>query len=496
MTHGSGGVAAGRGRWALGAALAAVAGASAVAWVVRVWYALGYAYQLNYTDGTAANWAAWAETGLRLYPPVTDGPFIHHAYMPLFQGIVHLFGRAGVHSLPALRVVAILPALATAAVLYAVVRRRAGGWVLPLCAAGLWLSWPATYVFSVMVRPEFLGILFAACGMARLRATWWGVAEAVGWFGAAVLCKQPFILAGFSAGIWLLLHNRRAALGFAAGMAVLGVAVWGGARWATGPWFWWHTVVATNNAWDGAPVVRWLTYHATHVAVPVGMAAVACVGEMRRREVSPWAIYFIGAWLSTLLVGKVGADLHYFAEPALPTLVLAASAAAALSTSGTARTVIIGAVLAAGTVAPLLHWPGVRPIYRYDWTPTPEARRERDAVVDWIRAQPGEVLCLDQELVVRAGKRCWIQPWMFAILAREGTFDEKPLLAQVDARQFGAILLPHRVEQYERIGPAQVFYSPGFNAAVAAHYDLQGVLPRADGRPWWYCYVPAPGPGA
>ncbi len=472
----------------LGALLVATGALSVAAWAVRTGIVLRYPYQLDYMEGAALNWAAWAQAGLGLYHPIGDGPFVHHPYMPLYMGLVNACGRLGWVNLPTMRLVSVLPTAGTAVVLAIVVRRRAGGWVVPLLAAGLWLSWPAVYVYGVLVRPEPLAVFLSTCGFARLRATPRGATEAVLWFGLAILCKQPYLFTAMVAGVWLLLTDRRVALRYAVGMALFGAAMLALTWWRTGTNFWWHTVVATNNQWTWGPVLRWARFNATHLAVPVLLAAAATVRDIRSRSVSPWGVYFVGAWLITFTVGKDGSALHYFVEVGAPTAVMAAAAAARIAQRTQLRWLFAAAALAVGAVVPLRHWPGRIPIYRYDFTPTPDVRAERDAVVAWVRGQPGNVLCYDLDLVALAGQACALQPWMFATLQREGLWDEAPLLAQVRAGDFAAILLPYPAHLYAQLPAVAVMYSPGFNAAVVERYRLETVLPYGDGRPWWYCY--------
>ena len=100
----------------------------------------------------------------------------------------------------------------------------------------------------------------------------------------------------------------------------LGAAL-AGAYILTGGWFFWHTVVANTNPFDGDNFRAMLGAFLHFNGVPLLAATALFTLPLHPRE-RVWRLYFVGALLTLPGFGKVGASSNYWLEATAATAAL------------------------------------------------------------------------------------------------------------------------------------------------------------------------------
>jgi hypothetical protein len=225
-----------------------------------------------------------------------------------------------------LRQLALVATLFTAALVLVIVRVEAGGWTLPLAAAGLSLAGPALFGSAPgAARPESIALLLVLLGFATLRLTM-GV---LGALAAALLLAAAFFL--HAPAVWFIVaamlslacEDRRRCTAFT---VVALVAVGGGTLALSrllGPWF-------TFAAWE-APLrelaagsdgmLRFAADHLLGRLAPFVLVAVLSFALTTQ----PWNERR-GIWMWLALAGvaaSLGAPSHDAAEVSLRASILA-----------------------------------------------------------------------------------------------------------------------------------------------------------------------------
>jgi hypothetical protein len=171
----------------------------------------------------------------------------------------------------------------------------------------------------------------------------------------------------------------------------------------------------------------------------------------RRRAVGLLALYWIATLLPLLGLAKVGSNYNYWIEFAGPTAVFAAvglvgaldrqSSAAARGQQ--AALVLVAANLALLTVllGPSLLSASLR--HARDDT----ARTQFAALVERVRAEPGEVLAAPLDVVSLAGRRVLFEPYIFSLWFSAGEWDPAPLINRICEHDVALLVLDRSVDQ-------------------------------------------------
>ncbi len=452
---------------ALGIALAAGVGVFAF----RAVLALQASLSLDYTEGPLLNQARLLLAGRPLYrADLTDYPYTVTNYPPLYPMAVALVGRLLGFSYATGRIVSVLASFGCGLALFLIVLRLTGDRAAAAVAVGLFLSFPFVVYWGSLGRVDMMALAFSLWGIwaAVLRPdSWKGLGLSLLLLIAAIYTRQSYLLAAPLAVILgLAVRDRRRALLFAAGLAAAVLSLFGLLQWRTGGGFYFHTVVANANPLLIRRAVESMVFTLYRAAplIVVLLPEVLCFA--RRRESPLWLPvgYLVGGSLSALTIGKAGSNVNYFLE-----WVAAASIVVGVGIARWRREMpvnirlmplsllVLQAIWAAYT-----SYGYIRDIQMH-WTLEPEVRRLENMVC----TAPGPVLASEMlSVIVVCGRELLLQPLEYTLLATEGKWDQRPLVADIKAGKFSLILIEKEQDRW----------TPEMWAAIQERYEPETVL--------------------
>ncbi|MEA3035686.1 MAG: hypothetical protein QOH04_1451 [Sphingomonadales bacterium] len=437
----------------------ALLGFSALRLLLVAAKALFFPYELDYGEGIV-----WQQMLLifqgRSYGPIDGFPAIVFHYPPVFHAAAYALSATGLDPLSAGRLVSLLATLACALFVRAFAARLAEGRAARLCGAFAALValafWPVG-LWAPLMRVDMLAFAFGLAGirfgLAALRRPALVHAAAL-CFVAAIFTKQTAIAAPAATFLVLLLVRPRTAKAGIAACLLLGTAALAAFAFATDGGFLRHIFLYNINradysrlAWIAQQAALHLFFFAAaSFAIVQGLAERlpgyrgagwrAARDTLRRRPGDAAFLlllaYFGLTSVMLVLVAKSGSSLNYFIE-----WMLAASVFAGLAVrdaASAARPSLIAALLPAALGAQILLLPASP-----SWTVSMAAARQPSLkrLEAAVHASPRPVISDDMVLVLRGGKRVMWEPAIFAELASERVWDERPFIARIRAREFG-----------------------------------------------------------
>jgi hypothetical protein len=432
-------------------------GFSALRLLLLAGKALLFPFELDYGEGIV-----WQQMRLifegRGYGPIDGFPAIVFHYPPGFHAAAYALSATGLDPLAAGRLVSLLATLACALLVGAFATRLAGGRRLcGIFAALVALAfWPVGF-WAPLMRVDMLafalGLGGIGFGLAALRRPAFIHAASL-CFVAAVFTKQTAIAAPAATFVVLLLVRPRTAWTGIAACLLLGTATLAALALATDGGFLRHIFLYNINRADYSRLA-WIAQQALLHLFFFAAASFAIVQGLRERlpryRGGGWnaaretlrqsdgdsaflllLVYFALTGLMLVLVAKSGSNLNYFIE-----WMLAASVFAGLAVrdaASAARPSLIAALIPAALGAQILLLPGSPP-----WTASmaPVRQPALERLEAAVRASPRPIVSDDMVLLMRSGKRVMWEPAIFAELASERVWDERPFIARIRAREFG-----------------------------------------------------------
>lgn len=332
------------------------------------------------------------------------------------------------------------------------------------------LSFLPVLIFTPQNRVDTLAAGLSICGLAlaarggRVAPAWAALLFVLALFTKPTALAAPVAL--FVAYLWQ--RRRRDAGQLAAAAVVLGLAGLAVLQLATGGGF-----VTAVFGFNGAnPFSLGGLFKAIQVAlgqpllpVAAGLAlAGLALGEAEERLASIYFLLALGLALAT--VGKVGANVNYFVEPALAAVPVLALGWKRTSTS------LYGLGLTLAFVAASLAVAAPRVALEI------RGRAERARAESTLRPilAGRSVLTMEITSALRAGALPYLNdPSIFACLTAAGRFDERRLLADLERGEVAVVLADADLSE---VDPVYSNWSPRVRAAVAQHYELRQVLGR------------------
>jgi len=419
--------------------------------------ALLFPYELDYGEGIV-----WQQMRLifegRGYGPIDGFPAIVFHYPPVFHAAAWALSATGLDPLAAGRLVSLLATLACALIVGGLATRLAEG--RRLCgvfAALVALAfWPVGY-WAPLMRVDMLafalGLAGIYLGLAALRRPALIHAAAL-CFVAAVFTKQTAIAAPAATFLVLLLVRPRTAWAGVAACLVLGIAALAALALATDGGFVRHIFLYNINRADYSRLA-WIAQQALIHLFFFAAAAFAIVQSLRERlpryRGSGWRaaqdtlrqrdgdaafllllVYFGLTGLMLVLVAKSGSNLNYFIEWMLAASVFAGLAVRDAVSAG--KPSLIAALVPVALGGQILLLPGSPP-----WTVlmAPVRQPALHRLEAAVRASPKPIVSDDMVILQRGGKRVMWEPAIFAELASERVWDERPFIARIRAHEFG-----------------------------------------------------------
>jgi hypothetical protein len=435
-------------------------------------------YELGYGEGLVLWQAAHVTSPQVLYHPVSHYPFVVSSYPPVFPAVArvvgHLVGdpQMGARLAAAgafLGILACIGAL-VAAGLSRIAARRAR-WAGVLVAAGLTASLPCLRDFVPSARVDGLGLLFSLTGVwlfVSHPATSWRRYAAMACFVAAVYTKQTFIAAPLACLlVWGLTDMRSTGRLVLVGAVIAAVPLALLER-ATGGQFALHVFRYTQHEYAARRLVTLYSQNVLGLWAPTLLAAPVVWRVVRRwrlaarrsstrkplvRTRPPETVltylsaYLVLAMAVALTVGNVGSGPYYFMEWNAVCCALAGIGFGWLvayahrsptwerrALLACALVAVFGAAMMPGIANDALRLtPGARAldVARQD---------ETDRTLAAVRQAPGPVLADDLTILVKAGKQIPFEPFSMFELARQGVWDETPLLEQVSQHFYSLVV--------------------------------------------------------
>jgi hypothetical protein len=483
--------------------------------------AIEYPYQLDPIEGKILQQALWMQEGHTIYFALGEAPpWIVGNYPPLFPRLCALGVNPALPDFAWPRNLVILSTLIAGLAMAGLVWHltRHGG--LALLGMGLWWSSYEVYYWTPLCRVDLPALALGAGGflfglMSLGRWSWRRVAIVSGLFWLAWLTRQSQALLPAALVLFLAFTDWRWAWRLAVVWAV-GVAVLLGLLClVTEGQFWVHTVRYNVNEWSWDQTWIWIRHlwrmwHWGLMALAVGWGVwfplcLALPGDedQRARSVSQGIALLTLALLFNLLnvaaTGKVGADKNYLLEPLwclcglLPLIWhrMALALGPIGSEGGGAKRPrwamgSMAVALAAFTVAATLQvWWAIDPLPQRPWhrgpwpdrsawrLPITRADLVRDLEIQGIfDSVEGPVLSEYGIYALRSGREMSHESFLMSQLARQGLWDETPLLDRIRGGEFALILVRDDFRHSEQAG-AVLSATPELVEAVNQSFELK-----------------------
>jgi ABC-type glycerol-3-phosphate transport system permease component len=423
-----------------------LAGAWAASLVARHGIAaLAFPYPLNYGEGPLLDQAVRLQELQNIYPSdLSKPPYVISNYPPLFvllqAPLVWAFGPAYLYG----RAISLLSTFAVAGLIAATINTLTRDRTASVAGGLTFLAVPFVVHWSSLDRVDMLGLALSWGGLYTIvrRPYRRGVILAALLLVAAVYTRQTYALAAPLAALaWLLARGqRRHALGLATLTGGLGLLLLGVLNALTEGGFYFHTITANANEFRWELVTDNLSFMGSFMPLLlVGGLAFVVLGFRTR----PGGWWLVGAYLAStvataFLIGKIGSDVNYLLE---------LSAALALATGSLvgrypSRPGVRTALLLALAVQVAIMVQASQFTYARFQAGVIENRDGLAQLQEVIEDSNGPVLADEYAgLLPLEGRSIYLQPFEMTQLQRDGKWNQRPLIASIERREFPAILI-------------------------------------------------------
>ena len=420
-------------------------GLGALLFLRHGWEALAFPYPLNYGEGPLLDQSVRLAQFQNIYrTDLAVAPYVVSNYPPLFMlaqvPFVWLFGPAlwygRLISLISVAAVALFVGLTLNALTRDRIASIAGGLIFP--------AMPYVVRWSALSRVDSLGLALSWAGLfvvARWPERRWSVFVSALLLVAAVYTRQTYVLAApLAAFVWLAAQGqRRRALETAAIAGGAGLVLFALLNILTGGGFFLNTVTANLN-----------DFHWERVSLNALGAFVACplllLGSFafllftpRKGNRSWWLVgpYLLASIPSAVLVGKVGSDVNYLLELSAA-LGLATGAFIAWQRKRPRLRIALIALLAVQVLALAQSSRVPSGLQNY----VIEQRGEVAQLSRMVANANGPVLTDDyMGLLPLQGRSIYFQPFEMTQLYRDGDWDQRPLIKDLEEERFPMIMI-------------------------------------------------------
>lgn len=208
----------------------------------------------------------------------------------------------------------------------------------------------------------------------------------------------------------------------------------------TGGGFFFHTVTSNVNEFRWEQVAFSLSDLVATMPLMLAGGVAFLVLALRSGIGCRWLVgpYLLGAVATAFLIGKVGSDVNYLLELSAA-LALAAGALLARYAKRPGPRAAMLLALAVQTVL-LVQTSQLGHAFREQYV---VARKDEIAKLEKIVDDSKGPVLADEYmgLLPLEGRRIYLQPFEMTQLAREGKWDQRPLLQKIDEGRFSAILI-------------------------------------------------------
>ena len=427
---------------------------AAVIFVVRGAMAIPHRYPLDYGEAPLVDQSMRLAAGHNIYrPDLTSPPYTISNYPPLYMlflvPFVKMFGPA----FQAGRVISLLSTLASAIFLGQIVYTLTKDRMAAIITNMFFLAVPYVVGWSPLLRVDMLALAFSTAGMyvvVRWTSTRRGFVIGGLLLVAAIYTRQSFALAApLGTFVWLLIQNKRRAIGFAAWVGGVSLALFFILNTLTRGGFYFNIITANINEYELERLEWWLSrlLDAAPILLVLG-GGFLFLGFSQKRSSVPgrrtgWSLlstYLIGASLSALTIGKIGANENYLLE-LFAALSLTAGAVIAWSRERRWQRAILLVLLALQT-GQFMQTTLVDEVESAKWRLKP---MKQLSDLEWIvETADGPVLGDEfMGMIILQDRPLYIQPFEITQLANAGLWDQTPLLESIRNQDFPVILIHH-----------------------------------------------------
>jgi trehalose/maltose transport system permease protein len=469
-------------------ALLLALGVAFVGAVIYAWRVILFPYQVDYGEAPLLDQALRLARGQNIYhADLAQPPYTIANYPPIFPllqaPLTWLFGPAFWYGRLITWVCTLVAAACIAGILNTLTRDRLAALIGALVfLANSYVSFWAP--LSRVDTPALTLSLAALFVLVRRHEQRGSLALTAVLLVAAVYTRQSYGLAApLAACAWLVFQRRyRAAVTLVALVAAPGLALFVVLNVLTGGGFVTHIVLANLNEYQVDLLFSYISELVRLMPVLLLGGAVFLVSGLWRRDLA-WRLiapYLVGATVVSFTIGKIGSNVNYLLELAAA-MALAIGALFAWVRSRP-RLQLVAALTLALQIVLLL--PGTRAhlITQFRLTQSDDLAQIRRLV----EQSNGPVLAdEDLGLLPQTGRQIYLQPFEFTQLAREGVWDQAPLLRDIEERRFSLILIfaPPRTDL-----PSER-WTPEMLARIREYYTLVETIGNRQ------VYRPRPGVG-
>jgi len=428
---------------------------------------------------------AWrVACGRPLYHPIDAPPWVLNPYTPLYPLVVAAGLRVTGLSYRPARLVSLLAFAAIVLALVHLARRAGRGTAEALWSAALLLLVPATLYNFSRPHPQMLAVALSLWGFVLFESPRRVCAEVVSPLLAvlAVYTKQDQFVLPLALGAWLLWRDRPRLVRYATAVAAFGLVPVPFLQAATGGTFLESVVGMNFLPYDPAQIAPVLGEHAGIFIGFLGLALVRLWPRLRRPEIEPLDVYFaLLVPVTVASLGRAGAHGQYVVELLVLAVVYLLRHGGLRFGAGreAVACVQLGLLLAYAPAFVLLQ-EGL-------WDRA--SLRSAPAVRALLSTEPGPILSQQGSFPLFTRGEIHVQLFHFAALARQGRWDQRPLLREVEEGRLAWVVTEFALEG-EPDEDGRERFTPELRSALARHYVRRASLypyyvyrPRAEARP-------------
>lgn len=413
----------------------------------HAWNALVYPYSLDYGEGAVLDQAIRLFQGQAIYRVgFADPPYVINVYPPVYfvaqLPFLQLWGPAFWYG----RLLSIVSALGVAILIGLTTHRLVGGKMAALMGGLTFLAIPYIVHWAALFRIDLLALLWSWAALyiiVRWPREWWSLVASVVLLVLAVYTRQSYLLAApLTVFCWLWAQTGwKRALTFAGLLAGLVLALFGILNLLTQGGFFFNTITALGQQPISTVIIsNYAQDLFSHMPLLVVAAALTVALVFMKTPESHWKFftipYLLGALISAVTIGKPGSNVNYLIEVAAALSVCVTLVIVLLKRWSWLQVMTL--ILLAVQTGALLQWTATDYFATHDVVPHPENAQ----LMQLIHESKGPVLTDEYiGLLLLDHRPVTIQPFDFAMLSRNGSWDQQPFLAELDRRTFELIII-------------------------------------------------------
>ncbi|MFH1677071.1 MAG: hypothetical protein ABIC40_08595 [bacterium] len=477
---------------------------------------LDFPYPLDDGEGFCLNQAVIIASGQKLYPPIGPAPYIVTNYPPVFPLIVGLLTNPDNPGFFAGRMVSVFSTVAIMLCSAACVGIATGKNRLSSLTVWLVVSSPVLYFWGALHRIDVLASALTMIGLYfAMSANGKRIYLSVPFFLAALYTRQSsvegFIAVARAIALQFSLSGKidsgkigsgglRKAILFTVLWVVGAVLILLLLQISTHGEFWRHTVEYTRTRFFPGRIIAAMEWIIPPHAILFALALLALPYALKNSRRRILGIFFLASLATSLLSGKVGSDLNYFLNLAIAAGCLAGCFAhdcieAASKTDLKSKWAMAVFLLIPGALIQSGLLEGDR---AYSFTPIAEYYKAGAFITEILGQDKGPILCEDEGFCLLSGHKVIFNPFIMSELAREGVWDQAPLVNSIESKEFKRIMLrfdvndPSNDDKPGAGGNAGWDrFTPEMEKAISENYEIdRNFVNPIFMRRWWFIYKP------